>query len=81
MDSEIAELMAVVARLDEGVVLIRQDISRLHDSHVKRLDMHTNKIDSLERTRDIQKGASKILGILATIGGGGGIFSYLKFWS
>lgn len=81
MASEISELMVAVARLDEGVLLIRQDISRLHDSHVTRLNAHATKIDSLERTRDVQKGAGKILAGLAALGSSGGIASYLKFWS
>ena len=73
MDTELAELMAAVARVDEGVKGCRKDIQRLHD--------HTKRIDSLERTRDIQKGASKILAGLAAVGSSGGLAGYLKFWS
>ncbi len=81
MDTQLAELMAAVARVDEGVKGCRKDIQRLHDSHVKRLDSNGQRIDSLERTRDIQKGASKILAGLATLGSGGGLVTYFKFWS
>jgi len=81
METQLAELMAAVARVDEGVKGCRKDIQRLHDSHVTRLNAHATKIDSLERTRDIQKGASKILAVLAMIGSGGGLATYFKFWS
>ena len=81
MDNEIIRLIAAVARVDEGVKACRRDIQRSHDSHAKRLNGQMERIDSLERTRDIQKGASKILAGLAAVGGSGGLFSYLKFWS
>ena len=81
MDTELAELMAAVARVDEGVKGCRKDIKRSHDSHAKRLNGQLERIDSLERTRDVQKGAGKILAALAALGGSGGIASYLKFWS
>ena len=81
MDTELAQLMAAVARVDEGVKACRTDIQRSHDSHAKRLNGQMERIDSLERTRDIQKGASKILAGLAALGGSGGLASYFKFWS
>ena len=81
MDTQLADLMVVVARVDANVRACRVDIQRLHDAHLKRLNNQNNRIDSLERTRDIQKGASKILAGLAAVGGSGGLFSYFKFWS
>ena len=81
MDTDTAQLMAAVARVDESVKGCRRDIQRSHDSHAKRLDSQVKRIDSLERTRDIQKGASKILAGLAAIGSSGGLASYFKFWS
>ena len=81
MDTQLADLMVVVARVDANVRACRIDIGRLHSAHYTRLKDHTKRIDSLERTRDIQKGGSKILAGLAAVGGSGGLFSYLKFWS
>ena len=81
MDTQLADLMVVVARVDANVRACRKDIGRLHSAHYTRLKDHTERIDSLERTRDTQKGAGKILAGLAAIGGTGGLASYLKFWS
>ena len=81
MENQLAEHIAAVARVDESVRGCRKDILDLRAENIVRLDHHGDRIDSLERTRDIQKGASKILAGLAAIGGTGGLASYLKFWS
>lgn len=81
IDTQLTELMVAIARVDESVKDCRGDIRDLRAENIVRLDHHGGRIDSLERTRDIQKGASKILAGLAAVGGSGGLFSYFRFWS
>ena len=87
MDTDTAQLMAAVARVEEGVRQCREDIGRLHDhtsdqfGHISdQFKNGASRMDSLERTRDVQKGAGKLFAALAIIGGGG-LTTYLKFWS
>jgi len=66
MDTHTAELLAGMARVEEGIARCHDEIQRNHAVSVKRLDNHGDRVASLEHTRAKQVGASKVLaGILA----------------
>lgn len=81
MDTQLTELMVAIARVDEGVKDCRKDILDLRAETIVRLDRHSARVDSLERTRDIHKGAGKLLAGLAALGTSGAVAAYFKFWS
>lgn len=60
---ELAELMAAMARVEEGVTGCRSDIRRNHDVSVKRLDSHGKRVASLERTRAKLVGAMSVISL------------------
>ena len=55
-----AEMMAAIAKVEEGIMGLHTKVDDLKDVSVKRLNAHADKIDSLERTRDRQWGAGKL---------------------
>ena len=58
-----AEMMAAIAKVEEGISGLHAKVDDLTKVSVKRLDAHASKIDSLERTRDRQWGAAKLSGV------------------
>ena len=79
MDTDLAELMTAVARVEEGVKGCRSDIQENHAESIKRLDNHGERVTSLERTRAKQVGAGKVVAWLtAPIAA---ILGYLKLGS
>lgn len=79
MDTDLAELMTAVARVEEGVKGCRSDIQKSHEVNVKRLDNHGGRVASLERTRAKQVGAGKVFaGLSAAVAA---ILGYLKLGS
>ncbi len=63
MDTQLAELMAAVARVEEGVTGCRNDIRENHAVSVKRLDDHAKRVGSLERTRAKLVGATSVISV------------------
>lgn len=61
MAADLAELMTAVARVEEGVKGCRSDIQENHAESIKRLDNHSDRVASLERTRAKQVGAGKVV--------------------
>lgn len=71
METQISDILASVARIETT-------LTELKDVSVKRLDAHANKIDSLEQTRDRQRGAAKISAVgLMVLGAAIGVLRWL----
>lgn len=72
METQLAELMAAMARVEEGVIGCRSDIRKNHDVSVKRLDSHSKRVSSLERSR------AKLVGAMSAISlAVGGLWGWL----
>ena len=71
MDSDVADIKATVARIETT-------LEELKEVSVYRLNDHAGRVDSLERTRDRQKGAARVVAVLS--GGLGVALAYFKFW-
>ena len=78
MDPQAAEMMAAIAKIEEGITGLHAKVDDLTKVSVKRLDAHANKIDSLERTRDRQWGAAKVAAVGLTILGA--VMGVLRWW-
>lgn len=78
MDTHLAELMATVARVEEGIKSIDEKIDGLREVSVKRLNDHASRVDSLEQTRDRQRGAAKLSGVVVLVFGA--VLSWLRWW-
>lgn len=76
-NSRVAELMAAVARVEESVGRLDDKIEELKTVSVKRLNNHTIRVDSLEQTRDRQRGAAKLLAGIMVIASS--LVAYLAF--
>ena len=73
-----AEMMAAIAKVEEGISGLHSKVDDLKDVSVKRLNAHADKIDSLERTRDRQWGATKLSAVGVTILGA--VLGFLRWW-
>ena len=73
-----AEMMAAIAKVEEGILGLHAKVDDLKDVSVKRLNAHADKIDSLERTRDRQWGAAKLSAVGLMILGA--VLSVLRWW-
>jgi len=78
MDTRLAELMASVARVEEGVKRIDRQMVDLRAISREQLNNHNIRVDSLERTRDRQRGAAKLSGVVVVACGA--ILSWLRWW-
>jgi hypothetical protein len=67
MDEHTAQLMAAVARVEEGVKGCSEDIKELKEIV---LENHGDRLDSLEGTRDKQKGIGIVASFLVAITAG-----------
>lgn len=74
----VQELIAAVARVEEGVKRIDEKIDGLREVSVKRLNSHALRVDSLEQTRDRQRGAAKLSGVIVLVFGAA--LSWLRWW-
>lgn len=59
MDTDVAEMIATIARIDERQGHIIEKIDNLEQVAMKRLNSHAQDIDSLQQTRDRQRGGSQ----------------------
>ena len=73
-----AEMMAAIAKVEEGIVGLHAKVDDLKEVSIKRLNAHADKIDSLERTRDRQWGAAKrsAVGLMIM----GAVLGVLRWW-
>ena len=78
IDEHVAEIMSTLARVDERQGHIMTKIDRLENVAMKRLNSHARDIDSLQQTRDRQRGAAKLGGGLITTAAA--LFAGFKFW-
>lgn len=79
MDTQLVQdLIAAVARVEEGIKRIDDKIDDLQEVSVKRLNSHALRVDSLERTRDRQWGAVKFSGAVVVLLGA--VLSWLRWW-
>ena len=76
---DIADMMAALARIDERQGHIIEKIDNLEQIAMKRLNSHAHDIDSLQQTRDRQRGAAKLAGVLVMALGA--VLGWLKWWS
>ena len=78
MDEHLPEIMASLARVEERQGHLIQKIDNLEQVAMKRLNSHARDIDSLETTRDRQRGAAKLgaVGLMAL----GTVLAWLRFW-
>ena len=79
MDTDVAEMMTALARIDERQGHIIEKIDNLEQVAMKRLNSHARDIDSLQQTRDRQRGAAKLAGVLVMALGA--VLGWLKWWS
>ena len=79
MDTDVADMMATLARIDERQGYIIGKIDNLEQVAMKRLNSHARDIDSLQQTRDRQRGAAKLAGVLVVALGA--VLGWLKWWS
>lgn len=79
MDKQVAELMAAVARVEVGVKSINRQLSDLRERSREQLSNHTRRVDSLEETRDRQRGAAKVLAGIVVLASS--LATYFAFWS
>ena len=79
MDTDVAEMMAALARIDERQGHSIGKIDNLEQVAMKRLNSHARDIDSLQQTRDRQRGAAKLAGVLVVALGA--VLGWLKWWS
>lgn len=70
MDTDLAQVIATLARLEERQEHVVERIDSLHNLVVR--------VDSLETTRDRQRGAAKFAAVLVTMASV--VFGVLKFW-
>jgi len=59
----------LLIRLDERLKAVQKDVRIMNQVHVTRLNDHSDRIQSLERTRSYQKGGAGLLALLAAAGG------------
>ncbi len=78
MEPHIADMMTALARIDERQGHIIKKIDSLEQVAMKRLNSHARGIDSLEQTRDRQRGAAKLAAALVATAGT--LFAGFKFW-
>ncbi len=79
MDTDVAEMMTALARIDERQGHIIEKIDNLKQVAMKHLNSHARDIDSLQQTRDRQRGAAKLAGVLVMALGA--VLGWLKWWS
>ncbi len=79
MDEHTAEMMTALARIDERQGHIITKIDNLEQVAMQRLNSHARDIDSLETTRDRQRGAAKLAAVL--VAAAGSLFAGFKFWN
>ena len=79
MDEHTADMMAALARIDERQGHIIEKIDNLEQVAMKRLNSHARDIDSLQQTRDRQRGAAKLAGVLVVALGA--VLGWLRWWS
>ena len=79
MEAHVADMMAALARIDERQGHIIEKIDNLEQVAMKRLNSHALDIDSLQQTRDRQRGAAKLAAVL--VAAAGSVFASFKFWS
>ena len=79
MDTDLADMMAALARIDERQGHIIEKIDNLEQVAMKRLNSHARDIDSLQQTRDRQRGAAKLAGVLVVTLGA--VLGWFKWWS
>ena len=58
MDTQLAEIVAAVARVEVGVEGLNEKVDDIRDTAVKRLDDHAGRIRSLELARSRLKGVA-----------------------
>ena len=78
MDTDVADMMAALARIDERQGHIIKKIDNLEQVAMRRLNSHARDIDSLQQTRDRQRGAAKLAGVLVVALGA--VLGWLKWW-
>jgi len=78
MDTHLADMMTTLARIDERQGHIIKKIDNLEKVAMKRLNSHARDIDSLQQTRDRQRGAAKLGAVL--VAAAGAVFAGFKFW-
>ena len=76
--TNLTDIVATLARLEERQEHVVEKIDDLATVAVHRLNHHAGRIDSLETTRDRQRGAAKLAAVLAAMAGS--LFASLRFW-
>lgn len=72
-----AQILAAVARVEERVIGVKETLDREAEETGRRLGEHHGRLDSLERTRDRQKGAAILGTFLVSIGAAiGSLFTW-----
>ncbi len=67
IDPTLAELLASSARVEEQVAGTRRDVAELKTLHHERLNVHSKRLGSLERSRAKMIGGSKVLGVVGSV--------------
>lgn len=78
MDTQLVDMMAALARIDERQGHIIRKIDNLERVAMGRLNSHARDIDSLQQTRDRQRGAAKLAGVLVVVLGA--VLGWLRWW-
>lgn len=69
MGTQIAEIREIVGRLDERTQAIQDDVAEIRKNHGDRINTHSGRLGSLERSRAKGRGAIAILaGLAAWVG-------------
>lgn len=79
METHVADMMTALARIDERQGHIIRKIDNLEQVAIGRLNSHARDIDSLQQTRDRQRGAAKLAGVLGVALGA--VLGWLRWWS
>ena len=66
-EEKIDRLLEAAARTEVHTSVIRRDLTSLKDDTNKRLRSHAEGLRSLNKTRDRQFGAGKVISVLVTL--------------
>lgn len=67
MDSHVAELLASSARVEEQIAGTRRDVAGLKTLHHERLNKHSDRLGSLERSRAKAFGMAKAASVIGSM--------------
>ncbi len=68
-EEKLDKLLAMVTRTEVHTEVIRRDVATLKGDTNKRLRSHAEGLRSLNKTRDRQYGAGKVISVIGTIVG------------